>query len=502
MTGFAAFALALVSGPAAAQSGAPGIGPGLGPEDGIVTTRHAMEFGSGTLEYVARAGRIPIRENDAGESLGHMFFVSYSLGDGPAEPDRPITFLWNGGPGSSSSLVHLLGFGPKRLDPAGAPRPNEGTWLGSTDLVFVDPIGTGYSRPARAEHGTAFYQNRGDAESVAEFIRVYLTRSDAWDRPLFLAGESFGVLRAIRVADVLQRQDIPVAGLILIGLVPPLADIPDEMRTALAVPTYAAAAHFHGRLDPDVGRDFDETLRATESWSRDVYARALARRSRLTSPERIAVSSRLADLIGVPAEAVDSTLTVETGTFARTLLADEGLVVGRYDSRLTGPLPVEEGPYDPTRDPSLSDIIDDVGVIRYMRDELGYRSDLRYQGPFGGGYPSSDTFRGDWMSVRWDWSEDTQARVDDRATDPRPAVERVMRADESLRVYVACGTFDLVCPYALIDYMVGSVDRELAGRVSVHTYRGGHAIYTDDDARPAMRADVAAFIESTTRRRR
>jgi len=474
-------------------------GTGLGEEDGIVTTRHSVTIDGRSIDYVARAGHIPIRENDAGEALGNMFFVAYSLGDGPPDASRPLTFVWNGGPGSSSSLVHLLGFGPKRLDANGAVRPNDGTWLGSTDLVFVDPIGTGYSRPTKAESGAAFYQDRGDAESVAELIRVYLTRADAWDRPLFLAGESFGVQRAWRVADVLRRKGTPVAGVILIGLVPTLAALPAEVETALAVPTYAATAYYHRRLDRDVAQDFDETLRATTSWALETYAPALARRSRLTPAEQIAIRGRLAALIGLPESAVDTSLSVGMAAFARTLLGDEGLVVGRYDSRLTGSLPDARGPYDPTRDPSLVDIIDEVGVIRYMRDELGYHSDLRYQGPFGGGYPPPEGFRGDWMSMRWDRSDSTRAPVDDRSGDPTPALERVMRADGALRVFTACGYYDLVCSYAVIDRMVAVMDPTLAARVTVRAYPGGHAVYTDDAVRLALRADVEAFIAGRTR---
>jgi carboxypeptidase C (cathepsin A) len=152
--------------------------------------------------------------------------------------------------------------------------------------------------------------------------------------------------------------------------------------------------------------------------------------------------------------------------------------------------------YDPTTDPSLKDIIDDVAVNRYMRNELEYFSDLTYQGPFGGGYPPPSSFRGDWMSVLWDRSETARAPVDDRSTDSRPAVQRVMEADDDLAVYIACGYFDLVCSYAVIDHMVTEIEPPLAERITVRTYAGGHAIYTDEDARRQMRTDVTAFIES------
>jgi len=464
---------------------------GLGAADGIVASDHEVAVDGRTLAYTARAGRIPIRHNATGEARGMMFFVAYTV-DGAPDAPRPLTFVWNGGPGSSSSLVHLLGFGPKRLTPDGTAVANDDTWLDFTDLVFVDPIGTGYSRPTRAEYAADFYQDRGDAESVAELIRVYLTRADAHDAPLFLAGESFGVLRATRVADVLRRRGIPVAGVVHIGLVPPLARVPEAVAEALAVPSYAAAALFHGvRSGP-----FEATVREAAEWARDAYAPGLAAPDRAGPAERADLKSELARRIGIDASSIDSTLVVGMGTFAETLLRDRGLVLGRYDTRLTGPLPEPGATYDPRLDPSLSDIIDDVGVIRYLRGELGFRSDLSYQGPFGGGYPSPASFRGDWMSVLWDRSEGARAEIDDPTSDAAPAVEKLLRADPELRLFVACGYFDLVCPYAVIDWAVEAMDPELSSRITVRTYRGGHAVYTDEDARRQVRSDVRTFMRA------
>jgi carboxypeptidase C (cathepsin A) len=149
-------------------------------EEKIVTTKHQITLGGRVLRYTARAGRLPILYNETGEARAGIFFTAYTLDPSLNQAPRPLTFLWNGGPGSSSSLVHLLGFGPRRLRPDGAAVDNQGTWLDHADLVFVDPVGTGYSRPARAEYGPEFYQTRGDAESVAEFIRVYRNRFEVW----------------------------------------------------------------------------------------------------------------------------------------------------------------------------------------------------------------------------------------------------------------------------------------------------------------------------------
>jgi carboxypeptidase C (cathepsin A) len=449
-----------------------------------------------TLAYTARAGHIPIRVNDSGEVHGTMFFSAYTL-DTTDAPRRPITFLWNGGPGSSSSLVHLIGFGPKRLDENGVPVANDGTWLAMSDLVFVDPIGTGYSRPVKAEYAAEFYQNRGDAESVAEFIRIYITRAGAWDVPLFLAGESFGVTRAVRVAGVLERNDTPVRGLMLIGLVPPLAQVDGVTRSALALPTFAATAHYHGKAGPP-SRSLEQVTTEAASWALETWAPALARQSALRPVEREAIRDRLAAIAGLDPAHIDSTLMVRMERFTHQLLEDDALVVGRYDARLTGPVDPQQQMYDPTRDPSLRGIIDDVAVVRYLRNELRFLSDLRYQGPFGGGYPPPTSFRGDWMSVLW--NREDIGRLQFSTNDTVPELQRLLRANGRLHVYAACGWYDLVCSQAVIEHMAEKLDATTARRVVVRGYAGGHAIYTDDAVRRQMRDDVSAFFAQATAR--
>src|SRR5215471_10053318 len=372
------------------------------PEDQIVVTKHQITVADRVLKYSARAGRLPILNNETGEVHRKLFFTAYTLDATVSAKPRPLTFLWNGGPGSSSSLVHLLGFGPRRLQADGTAVDNQGTWLEQTDLVFVDPVGTGYSRPTKTEYGPEFYQTRGDAESVAEFIRVYRNRFEAWDAPIFLAGESYGVIRAAGVADVLQRRGISVSGVVLMGLQLPVGQLSNDQRTALSLPHYTAAAFANRRLEPALQSDLQSTLRQAEEWAQTSYVAALARKDQLDESGRQAVVAQLSRFTGLEAKAIDAkTLTIPMEAFTKQLLADRNQVVGRYDSRLVGPIDPKEQIYDPTKDPSLKDIINDIGVIRYFRNELQYRSDLKYQGPFGGGYPPPTSFRGDWMSVRW-----------------------------------------------------------------------------------------------------
>ena len=295
--------------------------------DRMVTTSHQVAAGGRTLRYTARAGHLPILDNETGDVHGRMFFNAYTLARSANDPIRPLTFLWNGGPGSSSSLVHLIGFGPRRLDANERPVDNNGTWLAFSDLVFVDPIGTGYSRPTKAEYGPAFYRTRGDAESVAEFIRVYRARFDAHEAPLFLAGESFGVTRAAAVAEILERRAMTVSGAILIGLALPLGQLTAEHRRALNVPTYTATAFVHHKLSSDLQSDLQATLRKAEQWSLQRYLPALTRRDALGETERAEVIAELARFTGVDPTAIDRTsLAIPMPLFSEQLLrADHGI---------------------------------------------------------------------------------------------------------------------------------------------------------------------------------
>ncbi len=469
-------------------------------EDRIVTTQHQVTVGGRVLKYSACAGRLPILDNQTGEVHANMFFIAYTLGPLPGARPRPLTFLWNGGPGSSSSLVHLLGFGPRRLQPDGSAVDNQGTWLEQTDLVFVDPIGTGYSRPTKVEYGPEFYQNLGDAESVAEFIRVYRNRFEAWDAPLFLAGESFGVTRAVGVADVLQRRSITVNGVILMGLTLPLGQLSTEQRTALALPSFAAAAFANKRLEPALQSDLQSALQQAESFALSTYMPALTRRDSLTDAERVTILSQLARFSGLNPKDIDAkTLTILMESFTKQLLGDRKLVVGRYDSRLVGPLNPNEHLYDPTKDPSLKNIINDIGVLRYFRNELKYKSDQKYQGPFGGGYPPPNSFRGDWMSVKWSRAaapaQSTTGAPAGPARPPEQPLRRALIANPKLRVLVTCGYYDLVCSYSANTYLADHLDTEIPSNVTARGYGGGHALYTDQSAQLEFKRDVIRFMQ-------
>ena len=233
----------------------------------IVTTHHKVTIGESALSYTRVRAQSRFATTKRRAVHANMYFVAYTQDRVPGAPDRPMTFLWNGGPGSNSGLVHLLGFGPRRITrvvgamPLDAPAgtalvDNQETWLAVSDLVFVDPIGTGHSRPTKPEYAAEFYQSQGDAESIAEFIRVCRIRLEAVAAPIYLMGESYGVTRASLVAEALTKRRTRVAGVILLsGGLPLESDVPEHLHNALNLPIWTAAAHYHKKLAPELQRE-------------------------------------------------------------------------------------------------------------------------------------------------------------------------------------------------------------------------------------------------------
>jgi carboxypeptidase C (cathepsin A) len=470
--------------------------------DQIVTTHHRINVEQRTLRYTARAGLLPIRHNETGEIHGYIFFIAYLLDRLPNEPARPLTFLWNGGPGSNSTLVHLSGFGPKRIkssdDPAGPPgcecelEDNQTTWLDRTDLVFVDPIGTGFSRPTKAEYAGEFYNTLGDIASVAEFVRVYLTRFDAWDAPLFLAGESYGVWRAAGVAEALAQRGPRVAGVMLIsGGIPVGPVVPDDMRTALFVPTRAAAAFFHRKLSPDLQTDLASTLEKAETWARTEYAPALAKRDKLSASERQTILAQLARFAGIEASLIDpQTLVLARQQFAEQLLRDRKQVLGRFDTRQI------------TSSESNTRAGSSLVINKYLRSTLAFKTDLAYQGIEQGYLPNTG---GRTLSVgaRWNYNQGpppppgTPPNTDAPPGGSQPWLRRALTIDPSLKAFVATGLYDSLNSCAGNAYLVSQLETELKRNITPRCYDGGHMMYESESARQQLNQDIGRFIQNT-----
>ena len=465
------------------------------------TTHHQIAIGGRTLKYTAQAGLLPIRVNETGEPHGQVFYVAYTL-DGAPTARRPLTFLWNGGPGSNSALLHLVGFGPKRLASSSDRgscvgcdvQDNEATWLEHSDLVFVDPVGTGFSRPTRAEYGAEFYNTLGDIASIAEFVRVYLTRFDAWDAPLFIAGESYGAWRASGVAETLERRGIRVAGVMLISggvHVGPVID--DETRTALFIPTRAAAAFHHRKLGADLQNDLRATLRQAEEWALTVYTPALKRLPALTEAERDEIAHTLARFTGIDPSLIDrQTLVLGRQQFAEQLLRDQKRVLGRFDTRVIN---------ETTESPGRA-----ATVNRYLRATLGFNPDLAYQGNEEGFTPQTGP-RASSVGARWNYNQGPQPAPGQPPAPPRgrasnldgppggaqPWLRRAMAIDPSLRAFVAAGLYDSLNSCAANAQLVAKLEPPLAVNITAKCYDGGHMMYEEADVRRQVTSDIAGF---------
>jgi carboxypeptidase C (cathepsin A) len=462
----------------------------------IVTTEHRITLNGRTLAYTARAGVLPIRHNETGEARGYIFFVSYTVQRAAGQPPRPLTFAWNGGPGSNTLLLHLDALGPRRLavdESDGQSRvamafeDNPATWLDATDLVLVDPIGTGFSRPAKPEYAEDFYGVLGDIAATVELIRTYRARFDAWDAPLYLAGESYGVWRAAGAAESMEKAGQKVAGVILIsGGIPLGPVVSDEMKAALFIPTRTASAFYHHKLPPDLLADRDRALAESERWARTVYAPALGRLDSLSADQRQAIAGQLSRFTGLDASRIDQqTLSVDRQFLLDHLIEGRG-TLGRFDTRQVGA----------PRTDRLADAQRRTLINRYLRTELGFKTDLVYQG-LESGYSASPGPAS--VNVRWKYDQgDPNVPVAAKNTDGPPGgtppwLRRAMALDPSLRAFVATGVYDSLnsCPGNA--YALSKLPPREAERITFRCYEGGHMMYEDREARLALARDARQF---------
>ena len=467
------------------------------PEEKPVVTHHQMTVGGKALRYTATVGMMPIKNEQTNKVEAHMFYVAYTL-DSPA-PGRPLTFCFNGGPGSSSVWLHMGAIGPKRvkmLPEGGMPAPpfqledNQGTWLDATDLVFIDPVGTGYSRALTPELGKKFWGLQGDIASVGEFIRMYLTRSQRWTSPLFLAGESYGTTRAAGLSGYLIDRGIPLNGITLISSVLHFETLSfargNDLPYIAYLPTYTMTAQYHKKLPPDLQQmDGAKLLADVLQWANTGYAEALQKGDRLTADERRAVIERLARYTGLTAAIIDEhDLRIDEQTFARELLRDRKLVVGRLDSRFVGPLsPGGVGgdlfPYDPSEAairPPFTTVLNE-----YVRSELGYKTDLIYY-ILGGGIGS-----------QWDMGTAQRGGFPETAE----ALRRAFVKNPYMRVLVAEGWYDVATPILGIEYTLShmGLDSSMRKNISTAQYPAGHMVYIQVNSLMKMKKDVVEMMQ-------
>ncbi|PIE28155.1 MAG: peptidase S10 [Micrococcales bacterium] len=469
------------------------------PQDSMVASRHEVQAGGRTLHYTATTGRIVLREETYEDDVfagvkpkAQVSVTSYVLDQPTGAPSRPVTFAFNGGPGSSSVWLHLGLLGPRRVlagdagaltAPPGALVDNAETLLTVSDLVFIDPVSTGYSRAVEGEKSKGYHGYAGDVESVAEVIRLWITRNNRWLSPKFLAGESYGTLRAAALSDHLQsRYSMYLNGLILISSVLDLGSIglsdgAEDHAYVNFLPTYAAIAWYHGKHD---GRTLNDVLADAESYCERDYPWALSRGNRLPPAQLAEHCARVGALIGVDPDWVrGADLRVEHLRFFAELLRDQGLVVGRLDSRFTGPAGAGNAER-PDADPSHDAVAGPFAAAfnHYVRDELGYESDLHYEQISSRVHP-------------WSFQE-----FEGRAVSVADRLSRAMRQNPHLRIQVSYGWFDGATPYYAARQVLAQlrVPAEAMQRVEHRYYDAGHMMYVHHASRLAQSADLADFI--------
>ncbi|HRC42075.1 MAG TPA: peptidase S10 [Tetrasphaera sp.] len=479
--------------------------PGVPPSDTLVTTRHTLRTAAGTdLAYTATAGRVVLREEKYEDGVFHgteakaeVFLTAYTADD--ADPtSRPVAFVFNGGPGSASLWLHLGLLGPRRVlvgdvgelnPPPFGLADNPESLLAHCDLVFIDPMSTGYTRAAAGKKPGVFHGFTGDIESIGELIRLWTSRHARWLSPKFVIGESYGTLRGAALAEHLQtRHGMYLNGLVLISSVLDLSSIDfanqrNDRAHALYLPFYAATAHYHGKHP---GRTRAEVIAEAQAYADRDYPWVLSRGALLTAEERGAAIATIARLSGLTPDYVDrADLRIEHWRYFGELLRDQRRTVGRLDARFTGPAAsaiAEEMDADPS-----FDAIDGgytAALNHYVRAELGYASDLPYE-------------RIAERVAPWSYAD-----FEGRPIDVSPMLERALRRNPHLLVHIAFGVYDGATPPAAAEQVVAllRLPEELRGNIEKAYYDAGHMMYVHEESRLRQSADLADFVRRASRR--
>lgn len=464
---------------------------------GIITTRHSVTVGGKTLAYSAHAGMLTLRDAK-GEPTANVFSVAYTL-DGAAPRSRPVTFVWNGGPGSSSMWLQMGSYAPVRVQVpsnavAAAPNtplaPNPDSLIDTTDMVFIDAIGTGYSEIAEKGDPKMFFGIDEDARAFAQFIRLWTTLNDRWTSPKFLFGESYGTTRAADVVNRLQDDGMAINGVVLLSSVLDFNALdngqgPGEDYGYIAfLPTEAAVAWYHKRVagnPPDLAR-FLDTVRA---FALGPYGDALQRGDTLDAATRRGVIAKISDYTGLEPAYIDrANMRIDPGRFEHQLLSNTGQTTGRLDGRYQGPELDRTGDsatYDPTSDSTLTGAF--VGAFSsYVRNDLGFKVDRPY---LGTNYPL--------VGAHWNNRRENTITAASVAGDLRDA----MTKNPYLRVFSANGYYDLATPFFGTEYTLAHLGLApaLRSHVEYGFYPSGHMVYINDESRRAFKTDLVRFYK-------
>jgi carboxypeptidase C (cathepsin A) len=456
-------------------------------------THHEIRLDAKPFRYTATAGYMPMKD-ETGKLKANIFYVAYAKEGGPAR--RPVTFTFNGGPGSASVWLHMGAVGPKRVVMAddGQPLPppyrlvdNEATWLAFTDLVFIDPVTTGYSRPAPGEKPEQFHGVEEDVQWVGDFIRLWTTRNARWSSPKFLAGESYGTTRAAGLSGYLQeRHGMYLNGIVLISSILNFQtadfNVGNDLAYITFLPTYTTTAWYHKRLSPDLQASFSKAVEEAKQFASTDYALALMKGARLSEPERKATVQKLSRLTGLsPAFLEACDLRVTLPRFTKELLRDQHRTVGRLDSRFQG-IDRDSGGERSDYDPSMAAIRGPYGatVNDYIRTELKYENDLPYELLTGRVRP-------------WNYGA-----AQNRYVNVAETLRDAMSQNRALKVFVGAGYYDFATPFFAAEYTIDhlGLDPALRRNVTLEHYDAGHMMYIHKPSLVKLGSDVATFYQS------
>lgn len=457
-----------------------------------VVTSHSMTLNGTTLDYTATVGKMPLK-NEKDEIEAQLFYTAYTR-DGVDDPaDRPLIFVFNGGPGAASIWLHMGALGPKRVDMGEEgfmpPPPyrlvdNDHTWLDLGDLVFIDPVGTGYSRATDPENNKKYWGLDPDLNAVGEFIRLYLSRNERWTSPLYLAGESYGTTRAAGLSGHLVDRGIALNGIMLISTVMNFQTIRftkgNDLPYVLYVPSYCAVAYYHNKLSDELqNRDFRELLHEVEEWAETDYTMALAKGDRLSDDEADAIADRLSAYTGLSKRFIlGAHLRINIMSFCKELVRDDKRAVGRLDARFIGIMASAEGQY-PDFDPSMHAIIPPYTATfnQYVRSELGYKSDLNYE---------ILSFK---VNQGWQYKGG-------EFPDTSESLRSAFAKNPFMKVFIGQGYYDLATPFFGAYYTLEhlGLDKSLRDNITIGEYEAGHMMYQHVPSLAKLKEDVVAFM--------
>ena len=493
-------AVALLAGPVAAQDKKPEAAKAEKaaadiPPPKVIVTRHTGTFGSQKINYTATIGETYLKDDKTGEPQAAIVSTSY-VKDG-RDPNRPVFFLFNGGPGSGSVWLHMGAFGPKRVvipnakDDGAPPYPiidNPESILDVADLVFIDPVGTGWSRALGKTDPKMFYGVNKDAASIAKFIRIWLRENGRWNSPKFLGGESYGTTRSVAVAHELDKgyNDVALNGIVLISTILDFtlaqSGQGSELGYVTDLPSMAATAWYHDKVPnkPATVADFVAEARA---WAIGPYASALLQGNALPADQRATIRTQLARFTGLSEQVIENNdLRIDSGRFWKELLRDRGLTTGRLDTRYTGK-DYDAGGESPEEDPSFTaiDASYTAAMNAYGRGDLKFDIDREYV-TIGG------------LGGDWDWNIGGP-RGGFAYLNVAPWLGQSLRQNSGLRVFVGQGYYDFATPFFGAEYSLNRTGIP-NDRIQYHYYEAGHMMYVRLEDLQKLSRDLRGFIRA------